>query len=120
MPIKVRVSESRLRQIASNIITLVMRKNADYGDAWQAQGRIGALVRMMDKGMRFINLTNNTTVFVTDETLKDTIMDLVGYGLLILLHYEEMPIESVADTETGSQEDAVASILRRLSSQERR
>ena len=103
MPKKVVVTEAKLKAVADSIIATVLRKNADYADAWQVKGRIGALIRAMDKGFRFINLTQNMTVYIVDETLADTLRDLVGYSLLMLLHMEEVKDEESATDSFGAE-----------------
>ena len=51
-------------------------KNIDYGDAFSIYGPIGVLIRIGDKIQRLTNITNNGITLVSDETLKDTLLDL--------------------------------------------
>lgn len=80
------VSPSRLAHVATDVINLLLAKNADYGDAWQALGAVGAGARFVDKVFRIERLANGQEALVVDEKLADTVKDMVGYGLLILLY----------------------------------
>jgi hypothetical protein len=94
---KVEVTEAKLREVCVRVIDLVMKKNADYGDAWQRQGINGVLVRLADKLYRIDNLCNihnlspKSTVeaLVADENVEDTLIDAIGYCLLGLLYMQE-------------------------------
>lgn len=58
------------------------KKQHDYGhDNINAFGIIGVAVRISDKIARFKNLQNRTNS-VSNETLLDTLMDMVGYAVL--------------------------------------
>jgi len=58
-------------------------KNNDYGSENILKfGIIGIIVRLGDKIARYKNLTtnNNTEQKIKDETLKDTLMDIINYA----------------------------------------
>lgn len=80
------VTRLDLSLVASDIIDDILKKNADYGDAWQALGEAGAAARFVDKFFRIEKLANGHEALVIDEKISDTIGDLIGYGLLILLY----------------------------------
>lgn len=97
---KVKVTKERLDEIAKDclvdflekmlvesddITRLVVAKNADYGDAWQRFDIFTPLVRINDKLLRVINLSDGKKALVADENIKDTLKDTVGYALLALL-----------------------------------
>lgn len=82
----VTVKRDRLEMVAGAVISLMLRKNADYGDAWQALGQAGAAARFVDKLFRIERLANGQEALVVNEKLTDSVMDMVGYGLLILLY----------------------------------
>jgi hypothetical protein len=66
------------------------KKNADYGDAFAKHGVIGVLIRINDKLSRFTNITTKgIEISVTDETLKDTLMDLHNYSAMALMCMED-------------------------------
>lgn len=84
---RVAVTESDLYSLCDEIVTLLMEKNADYGDAWQKHGVAGVLVRISDKSLRLQNLEGREAL-VVDETIRDTLRDIAGYALLGLLKVE--------------------------------
>lgn len=83
---KMPVVRTDLRNAAIQVIEMVLAKNADYGDAWQTLGSVGATARFVDKMFRIEHLANGAEALVVDEKLGDTVADLVGYGLLIMLY----------------------------------
>lgn len=84
------VTEVDLIMVAGDAIKVVLAKNHDYKDAWQALGAVGAAARFVDKFFRIENLAGGAEALVVDETIYKTIQDLVGYGLLLLIynHYK--------------------------------
>lgn len=92
---KVPVTWEGLRSQAVDVIAMVIKKNHDYGDAWQALGVAGAAARFTDKVFRVERLGGGIEALVTNEKLEDTIRDLVGYGLLILLYLDHQKGEDL-------------------------
>ncbi len=72
------------------IVELLLRKNADYGSsAWQVPllaptlaADVGILVRASDKIRRLERLLGGHQAEVSDESLDQTIDDLIGYLML--------------------------------------
>ena len=65
------------------------KKNKDYGNAFAQHGVVGVLVRISDKMSRFTNISKNGIVIsVSDETLKDTLMDLHNYSAMAIMCME--------------------------------
>ena len=87
--VDVEVTRSKLESVAYSVVNLVMKKNKDYGDAWQRQGINGALVRLADKLYRVENLADGRERLVQDENLLDTLVDAIGYSLLGILYLQE-------------------------------
>jgi len=88
-----------IKETMSAVTDLLVRKNRDYGSSFRSpgilSGGLGAkaklLVRIDDKLERFANLMGKgTDGDVPDESVVDTVTDLIGYFvlLLILLHEE--------------------------------
>lgn len=69
---------------------LFRRKNQDYGDAFAEYGVLGVLVRMGDKIKRGISISNKS-VQVTDETMRDTLIDLHNYAAMAIMLMDEAP-----------------------------
>ncbi|WP_256097200.1 nucleotide modification associated domain-containing protein [Brachyspira hampsonii] len=70
---------------------LLIKKNTDYGNSFDKTldeyGLNIALVRIEDKINRFKNLKDKADHKV-DEDLKDTILDIAGYGVLFAIYLE--------------------------------
>lgn len=70
------------------------RKNADYGDSFCKLRRelpSAILVRIYDKYSRLKNLVSGAHQHVSDESVKDTLMDLANYCVMELVEMEEVP-----------------------------
>jgi hypothetical protein len=68
-------------------------KNADYGDSFSKSidefGYTAALVPMSDKFNRLKNLLqNDVEAKVKDESVKDTILDLANYSVMLAIEVE--------------------------------
>jgi len=79
----------QLREIQSKALELFTRKNADYGDAFANYGVIGVLMRIEDKIQRSLSITKNGVNLVSDEGIKDTLLDLHNYAAMALMLLEE-------------------------------
>ena len=75
----------QLRNIQREAYDLFVRKNADYGDAFAKYGVIGVLMRIEDKLQRGMSITKNGVNLVSDEGLRDTLLDLHNYAAMALM-----------------------------------
>ena len=82
-----------MREIQSKALELFTRKNADYGDAFAKYGVIGVLMRIEDKIQRSLSITKNGINLVSDEGIKDTLLDLHNYAAMALMLLEEDKLE---------------------------
>jgi hypothetical protein len=80
---------SQMMEIQSKALELFSRKNADYGDAFAKYGVIGVLMRIEDKIQRSLSITKNGVNLVSDEGIKDTLLDLHNYAAMALMLLEE-------------------------------
>jgi len=85
----VNVTREKLQSVAYEVVNLVMKKNADYGDAWQKLGIFSPLINIADKTCRVENLTSGRKALVIDEGVESTLRDIVGHALLALLYLRE-------------------------------
>lgn len=85
---KVDVTKQALMDKFEAIADLIIKKNADYGDAWQRYGVFTPLIRINDKLLRIRTLADGRKAMVADEGMKDTITDIVAYGILCLLRLD--------------------------------
>lgn len=67
---------------------ILKSKNGDYANEddpfanFRRHGRYGILVRLDDKLLRLGNLLKNKKAEVSDESLHDTVLDVVNYAIL--------------------------------------
>jgi hypothetical protein len=74
------------QNIQKELFDTFVKKNGDYGnDNLDTFGKIGIMIRLQDKINRFINVSKNNIHLVEDETLDDTIKDLINYSYLFLI-----------------------------------
>ena len=91
-----------IRELADKAIPKVAQRNAAYagsGDVFGnlnlvetlSNGRLstelGITLRMGDKVSRLYSLCSDPTIDAADESLEDTLIDLLGYSALLLLRH---------------------------------
>tara|TARA_B100001287_G_scaffold272524_1_gene274345 strand:+ start:10569 stop:10832 length:264 start_codon:yes stop_codon:yes gene_type:complete len=80
----------QLEKIQNECKEIFEKKNKDYGDAFAQHGTVGVLVRISDKMSRFTNISKKgLEISVSDETLKDTLMDLHNYAAMAIMCMED-------------------------------
>lgn len=80
----------QLESIQKECRDLFAKKNSDYGDAFATYGTVGVLVRIGDKLQRFSKINSQgITIEVTEETLRDTLMDLHNYAAMAIMTIDE-------------------------------
>lgn len=84
----------RHKQICMALNTLYARKNHDYGDSFHQtfveEGMAMPRIRLGDKFNRFKTLSRKLdSQRVSDESLKDTLLDLANYAIMTVLEMEE-------------------------------
>lgn len=86
------------KQICDGLNQLYERKNHDYGDSFHQtfveEGLAMARIRLGDKFSRFktlshISPTDSTQQQVTDESIRDTLLDLANYAIMTVLELDE-------------------------------
>ena len=79
----------QLEDIQTNARELFSRKNADYGDAFAKYGLVGVIMRIEDKIQRLISINKSGIVLVSDEGLRDTLLDLHNYAAMAIMLLDE-------------------------------
>ncbi len=89
--------------------SLMARKNNDYAGSSGAQPfknfqlcsamgltttEVGMAVRLSDKIQRLAHLLSGQKMLVTDESLRDTLLDIINYTVLIGAYVESLGKES--------------------------
>jgi hypothetical protein len=93
---------TQLKTIQTEALELFKRKNKDYGDAFANYGPIGVIVRIGDKIQRLASITKNSVTLVTDERMRDTLIDLHNYAAMALMLLDESTVqlpESATDND---------------------
>lgn len=93
----------RFKELIEEMQSIQKKKNAGYAgkgnpDPWanfrmsqifEVSASVGALIRMSDKFIRISNLIKNPSNEQVNESLKDTLMDLANYCLIVICLLEE-------------------------------
>ena len=86
------VSNKRVLQmtkVQNESLELFKKKNQDYGDAFANYGPIGVMVRMGDKMQRLISVSKNGINLVSNESIRDTLIDLHNYAAMAVMLIDE-------------------------------
>jgi len=80
---------SQLKKIQEECLELFRQKNADYGDAFAKFGTVGVLCRIEDKIQRILSITHNGVQVVSNEGIRDTLLDLHNYAAMAVMLLDE-------------------------------
>ena len=82
------LNESEIVNIAKEIGQLVEKKDKDYNSAFsktlKEYGNVAYFLRLDDKINRLKNLMLNNTNAEVNESVEDTLKDIIGYTLLMI------------------------------------
>lgn len=82
----------RHEDICKELNELYIRKNKDYGDSYHLsfleEGMAMARIRLGDKLNRFKTLTKSELRMVTDESIRDTLIDLANYSIMTVMEID--------------------------------
>jgi len=84
-----------MKRIFDAALNLAALKSSDYsGDTdsmqnFRAFGWKGIVVRLSDKIQRLIQFSKKETFKVKDESMEDTLLDIINYAALTLIMYRE-------------------------------
>jgi len=82
------MTEPKVRAILEDIVTLLLKKNQDYGNASFDLGLNGNMVHLWDKIKRFrtfVERSQSSSDKPNFESIEDTLRDIIGYGIIGLL-----------------------------------
>ena len=77
------------KAIQKEALELFTKKNIDYGDAFAKYGVIGVLMRIEDKLQRSMSITKSGVNLISDEGIRDTLIDLHNYAAMALMLLDE-------------------------------
>lgn len=83
----------RHKAICDELNQMYERKNHDYGDSFHQsfleEGMAMPRIRLGDKFNRFKTLSAGTAQKVSDESIRDTLLDLANYAIMTVLEIEK-------------------------------
>jgi len=79
----------QMMKVQNEGLELFKKKNNDYGDAFANYGPIGVIVRMGDKMQRLVSINKNGINLVSDESIRDTLIDLHNYAAMAIMLIDE-------------------------------
>lgn len=79
----------KFEKVQKESLELFEKKNADYGAAFRAGGAAGTVLRLREKLERYVTVTSKSVSLVEDETIRDTLLDIVNYATMALMLYDE-------------------------------
>ena len=86
----------RHADICKEINALYAKKNHDYGDSFHQtfleEGMAMARIRLGDKLARFNTLTKEGGQQVSDESIRDTLIDLANYAIMTVMELDEQKV----------------------------
>lgn len=81
------------KTVCDELNDLYARKNHDYGDSFHwsfvEEGMAMPRIRLGDKFSRFKTLTRSDNRQVTDESIRDTLLDLANYAIMTIMEMDE-------------------------------
>ena len=80
---------NQMKEVQAEGLELFKKKNRDYGDAFAKFGVVGVLTRIEDKIQRSVSVTKNGVNLVSDEKLRDTLIDLHNYAAMAIMLMNE-------------------------------
>jgi len=80
---------TQLESVQQEAKALFAKKNADYGDAFASYGPVGVLVRIGDKIRRMQTIQKNGVTMVSDERMRDSLIDLHNYAAMAIMLLDE-------------------------------
>lgn len=113
MKVEVGIENEKILQhfhICDLLSNLYKAKNHDYGDSfhktYEEFGKIAIAIRLQDKVSRLSALSTKEQQLVTDESIRDTLMDIANYAILGLMEMDaedRTPIVVPGDYELGNE-----------------
>lgn len=90
----------QFKRITEEMASTYERKNQDYGNSFSQSvaehGAIAGIVRIGDKYNRLKTLCRADSVqHVNDESVRDTLLDLANYAIMLAMEFEDTNFEKV-------------------------
>ena len=82
-------NEDKVAKIQAEALELFKRKNQQYGNAFANYGTVGVMIRMGEKINRFLSVNRLNIELKDEETLRDTLLDLLNYSSMAIMLLDE-------------------------------
>lgn len=80
--------------ICDELNQLYAKKNHDYGDSFHdtflEEGFAMSRIRLSDKLSRFKTLSKGYQQYISDESVRDTLLDLANYAIMTVMEMDRM------------------------------
>lgn len=88
---------TRFAEVTTQMLNLYEVKNRNYGDSFDksldADGLLVSKIRIGDKVNRFGSLLKQGSTGTTDESLRDTLIDLANYTVMTIMWLDKQFIQ---------------------------
>ena len=84
----------KVEQIQAEVLSLFKTKNEQYGNAFAKYGTIGVMIRMGEKINRFLSVSRLKIELKDEETLRDTLLDLLNYSSMAVMLLDDKKSKS--------------------------
>lgn len=75
----------KFAKVQKECLEIFEKKNHDYGSSYKDYGTIGILIRMGDKINRCLSIDKKSVTMVSEENLRDTLLDLHNYCTMAVM-----------------------------------
>ena len=82
-------SVDKVEKIQAEALSLFKRKNEQYVNAFAKYGTVGVMIRMGEKINRFLSVSRLKIELKDEETLRDTLLDLLNYSSMAIMLLDE-------------------------------
>ena len=73
-------SVDKVEKIQAEALSLFKRNNEQYGNTFAKYGTVGVMIRMGERINRFLFVSRLKIELKDEETLRDTLLDLLNYS----------------------------------------
>ena len=82
-------TSAKVEKVQAEVLSLFKRKNQQYGNAFAKYGTVGVMIRMGEKINRFLSINRLNIELKDEETLRDTLLDLLNYSSMAIMLLDE-------------------------------
>ena len=86
-------TSAKVKEIQAEALELFKQKNQQYGNAFAKYGTVGVMIRMGEKINRFLSVSHLSVVLKDEETLRDTLLDLLNYSSMAIMLLDDKESE---------------------------